>query len=191
MQTASSDTPSALSSAATVSGHTGYYTHSEAAQFRSSLEAAVGRFVAAEAAATAALAALTETVDREVVKGRLAAQQSETAAEEATYAALRGALTDQQCASAELVAATAALEKQRADLAVEETECAGRMAVLEERKRRQMENVENTRLEVAAARVETARAQRELRRRKAVVRDLQQEIERRKARLRKHRRNNK
>lgn len=161
-----------------------YYEASEVAQLRHTLRVQLEEHRKQEADATARWKALEEQVDREIVKGLLAKQQSIAAEEEAAYVALLKALEHQRYCSRALAAEIASEGDRAASLERAGADCTQRKAVLEEKKRNQMANVAHTRQELQAAKEALQTAQRTLKRREAMVRELRQEIDRRRERLR-------
>lgn len=135
------------------------------------------------------VAAMEEEVERSVINGVLAEQQSTVAREEDVLSQLQSSLNASLECIAGLEAEIAAVDAVRVRVEEENHQSLQRQQELEMKKKMQMDNVENTREQLRLARQATLEAQKELKRRNWVVSDLERQIEWRSKRLRK--RNNK
>jgi len=160
---------------------TGYYLLSEISKLRQEQEV-LGAAQAQELHELECSIAMKEK-DMNLVKENLAAQQTLTQTTEEINGQLQAELRKQQDLAEELRAAIA-LEKQTImGIENDKVACVVRKRALEEKKQRQMASVESTRQELVAARAETQVAMKQVRRREAIVKELQRQIEQRRNRL--------
>ncbi|CCW60585.1 unnamed protein product [Phytomonas sp. EM1] len=130
-----------------------------------------------------AIVRMEEEYERTVIHGKLAAQQEVIRLAQSELHDLNVELEKQKRIDQNLVSLIDNLERELRDLRKEKDNSAQRMAVLEEKKRNQMENLGNTRLELQQAHADALQARKELERREAVIGDLQSQIEEHSLRL--------
>lgn len=162
---------------------TAYYLQSEISQLRRGQQVQLHQQADAVVRVTAKIERMERDVEDTIVKGSLAAQRAIVQGKESELLIVQHAVEEEKATATQLRAAIAAEKAGLERMAQDHVSCEQRKGVLEEKKRKQMENVESTRQELQACRDEVQAAQKELKRREKVVRELRQEIERRKERL--------
>ncbi|CCW66595.1 unnamed protein product [Phytomonas sp. Hart1] len=137
----------------------------------------------------AAIASMEETYEQTIIHGKLATQEEAVNRSQSELCELNVEFEKQRQMDQDLTSLIENLERELQDLRKEKDKSALRKAVLEEKKRHQMENLGNTRRELQKAHADALQAQKELERRETINQDLKNQIEEHSMRLKRRKLN--